>query len=295
MERPPDGGRMRGKMSAQDKTEQVLRDIHLMFANSEVYAADTSKVIVEKKQVIQLLRQLNVCVYELMDEYDLTQRGKDKAEREAKKAGETIVKDASKKAEDVYAASVIYTNEALRRVLDIVQGTIDSVQGIYEKMNEELLEEKRKVHCDQSELKGHLQNLADTEKYLKLIEDTNKEIEKEKGKEKSKEKGKDEIEREAPSYTAPAAKPEIKINADYFERAGIPLEAETVSAEEEAEASSEAKRNVIPEINVNLDAEYFRWKEEGSKEKPGEKKPEEKKPGEKKPEKRMLFSRKDWK
>lgn len=264
-------------MSAQDKTEQVLRDIHLMFANSEVYSADTSKVIVEKKQIIQLLRQLNVCIYELMDEYDLTQRGRDKSEREAKKAGEAIVKDASRKAEDVYAASVIYTDEALHRVQDIMQGAMDSVKEIYEKMNDDLLAEKRKVHRNQSELKGHLQNLVDTEKYLKLIEDSNKEIEKEKNKEKK--------EAEALSYTAPAVKPEIKVNTEYFERAGIPFEVEDFGAEEISEGLSEPKVNVAPEINVNLDAEYFKWKQ-GETDGMAEAK---------KTEKHTLFSKKDWK
>lgn len=262
-------------MSAQDKTEQVLRDIHIMFANSEVYSADTSKVIVDKKEIIQLLRQLNVCIYELMDEYDLTQRGRDKSEREAKKAGEAIVKDASRKAEDVYAASVIYTDEALHRVQDIMQGAMDSVKEIYEKLNEELLTEKRKVHRNQSELKGHLQNLVDTEKYLKLIEESNKEIEKEKNKEKK--------DAEALSYVAPAVKPEIKVNAEYFERAGIPLEVEDFGAVEASEEFSASKVNVAPEITVNLDAEYFRWKQgetDGASET-------------KRTEKHTLFSKKD--
>lgn len=264
-------------MSAQDKTEQVLRDIHLMFANSEVYGLDTSKVIVDKKQIIQLLRQLNVCIYELMDEYDLTQRGRDKSEREAKKAGEAIVKDASRKAEDVYAASVIYTDEALHRVQDIMQEAMDSVRGVYEKMNEELSAEKRKVYRNQSELKGHLQNLVDTEKYLKLIEDSNKEIEKEKNREKK--------DSEALSYTAPAIKPEIKVNTEYFERAGIPLEVVDFGAPDAPEDFSEPKVNVAPEITVNLDAEYFRWKQ-GESASVAE---------EKRPEKHTLFSRKDWK
>lgn len=238
-------------MSAQDKTEQVLRDIHIMFANSEVYSIDTSKVIVDKKEIIQLLRELNVCIYELMDEYELTQRGRDKSEREAKKVGEAIVKDASRKAEDVYAASVIYTDEALHRVQDIMQGAMDSVKEIYDKMNEELLSEKRRVHHNQSELKGHLQNLVDTEKYLKLIEETNKEIEKEKNKEKQ--------DAETLAYASPAIKPEIKINAEYFEKAGIPLEMEHM---EEVETSEEfVASNVAPEITVNLDAEYFKWKQ----------------------------------
>ena len=239
-------------MSAQDKTEQVLRDIHLMFANSEVYGPDTSKVIVEKKQIIRLLRQLNVCIYELMDEYDLTQRGREKSEREAKKAGEVIIKDASRKAEDVYAASVIYTDEALRRVQNIMQETMDSVGEIYEKLNEEMQAEKRKVYRNQSELKGYLQNLVDTGKYLKLIEDSNRKIEKEKKREKQ--------EMEAARSTT-AVKPEIKVNPTYFERAGIPLESAAHDSWNEKEEEAERKRDVTPEITVNLDAEYFRWKE----------------------------------
>ena len=170
-------------MSAQDKTEQVLRDIHLMFANSQEYPADKTKVIVEKRTIIALLKRLNACIYELMDEYEMTQRGRDKAERDAKKSCEAIVKDANRKAEDVYAASVIYTDEALHRVQDIMQETMDSVKDLFDRMNEDLLAEKRNVHRNQSELKGHLQDLVDTDKYLKLIEDSNKMIEKEKQKE----------------------------------------------------------------------------------------------------------------
>lgn len=264
-------------MSAQDRTEQVLRDIHLMFANSEVYVPDTSKVIVDKKEIIQLLRRLNVCIYELMDEYDLTQRGRDKSEREAKKAGEAIVRDASRKAEDVYAASVIYTDEALHRVQDIMQEAMDSVRGIYEKLNEDMSAEKRKVYRNQSELKGHLQNLVDTEKYLKLIEDSNREIEKEKQREKK--------DTETLSYSAPAIKPEIKVNTEYFERAGIPLEVVDFGAEDEKEEEFEEKTSVTPEITVNLDAEYFRWKEGGAASVAEEKKAD----------RHTLFSRKDWK
>ena len=36
-------------MSAQDKTEQVLREMHIMYANSEVYDKATNRVIIDKK------------------------------------------------------------------------------------------------------------------------------------------------------------------------------------------------------------------------------------------------------
>ena len=74
-------------------------------------------------------------------------------------------------------------------------------------------------------------------------------------------------EEEATSIYA-SVKPEIKINEEYFEKNGIPLETE--EPEEEPEKNT---GETGAEIKVNLDAEYFKWKEDadGGKE---EKKPE---------------------
>lgn len=64
-------------MSAQDKTEQVLREMHIMYANSEVYDKATNRVIIDKKEALNLLQRLNVCIYELMEEHELTQQSRD--------------------------------------------------------------------------------------------------------------------------------------------------------------------------------------------------------------------------
>ena len=66
-------------MSAQDKTEQVLREMHIMYANSEVYDKATNRVIIDKKEALNLLQRLNVCIYELMEEHELTQQSRDAA------------------------------------------------------------------------------------------------------------------------------------------------------------------------------------------------------------------------
>ena len=171
-------------MSAQDKTEEILRQMHILLAGSEAYDSIGSKIILDKKRMLELLAELNKAIYAMLDEYELTTRGKERARREAAKIGEDILKDASGKAEDVYAASVMYTNEALRHVQEIMQRATDAMQEIYKDANEKLQKEKDVVRRDQSDLKGHLQNLADTDKYLNLIEDRNREIEKERAKEK---------------------------------------------------------------------------------------------------------------
>lgn len=235
-------------MGAQDKTEQVLRDFHILFSQSEVYDKATNRVIVDKKAALTLLQQLNVCIYELMEEHEMTERSRAAAEREWRRKNNEIVQDAGRMAEDVYAGSVMYTDEALRRVQDIMEDAAESVKKVYEKMSLELQKEKANVHKDQMELKSHLEDLRDTNKYLNLIEERNKQIEKERA------KAKDEPEQPL-SYAS--IKPEIKINAEYFEKAGISM------VEDEMEEVPEEKMEpVAAEVKVNLDAEYFKWKED---------------------------------
>ncbi len=61
-------------MGAQDNTEKVLRSLHVLLSKSEPYPKEPSKVIIDKQQVIDLLAELNTCIYQIMDE--LTKQGK---------------------------------------------------------------------------------------------------------------------------------------------------------------------------------------------------------------------------
>ncbi len=248
-------------MGAQDKTEKVLRELHVLVSKSETYEKNPEQIIVEKKKLVDLLKEVAVCMSELMEEYEMTEQAKERSEREHRKIGEEIIIDAKKKAEDVYAASVLYTDEALKRVLDIMQETNESVKKVFGQMEEKLEKERQYVTEDKSELKGHLQDLKDTDKYMGIIEERNKKIAKEK---KWKEDGTG-----TPHYAS--AKPEIKINKDYFEQHGLSFE------DAEPEAPEEKKEQEAPQINVNLDSEYFKWKEQGEQpEVPDVKQPEKK-------------------
>ena len=82
-------------MSAQDKTEEILRQMHILLAGSEAYDSIGSKIILDKKRMLELLAELNKAIYAMLDEYELTTRGKERARREAAKIGEDILKDAS--------------------------------------------------------------------------------------------------------------------------------------------------------------------------------------------------------
>lgn len=248
-------------MGAQDKTEQVLRDIHILLSQSEVYDKATNRVIVDKREALNLLQRLNVCIYEMMEEYELTKQSRAASEREIRKKMDEVVMDANRMAEDVYAGAVMYTNEALQRIWDIMQETTDSMKDIYDKMEDNLQKQKKIVRKDQSELKCLLEDLRDTNKYMSLIEDRNKEIIKERSKAKKEEE-------EKPAAYA-AIKPEIKVNTEYLKKAGFAL------PEEELEELPEEKIESAPaEVRVNLDAEYFKWKEDANEAEAARKKPE---------------------
>lgn len=236
-------------MSAQDNIEKVLRSLHILLSKSEPYQKEPSKVIVDKEQVLELLSELNKCVYGIMDEYEMTQQSRDRAQREFQKKGDEIVWDASRKAEDIYAASVMYTDEALSYVQEAIKEANASIEEIYTEMNRKLEEQEKVCRKNQLELKSQLQNLLDTEKYLKIIEERNRE------REKTKAKGNINRQEEAAIYAN--RQTEIKINQEYFEKMGISLEEDV---EEKNDTSKEA------DIQIDLDADYFRWKEETQEE-----------------------------
>ena len=235
-------------MSAQDNIEKVLRNLHVLLSKSEPYAKEPSKVIIDKQEVLDLLSQLNKAMYDVMDEYELTQQSRDRAAREFQKQGDDIIWNASRNAEDIYAASVMYTDEALNHIQDIMKEATASVEAVYSEMSRKLKEEQQVVKSNQLELKSQLQDLRDTEKYLKLIEARNREIQKE------KESGKPLEERESNIYAN--RQTEIKINQEYFEKMGIPLDDPTEKVEE-----------TEIDIKIDLDADYFQWKEEQEYEK----------------------------
>lgn len=232
-------------MGAQENTEKIMRRLHVLLSKSEPYMKEPSKVIVDKQEIVDLLSELNKSIYDIMDEYELTKQSRDRAEREFQKKGDEIVWNASRKAEDVYAASVMYTDEALNRVQQIMKEADDSIAEIYTKMNFQLKEEEKKIKKNHLELKSTLQDLVDTEKYLKLIDDRNREIK------RQKEISKPMEERERNIYAN--RQTEVKVNQEYFEKKGIVLENDPI----------EDVQKELPQadIKVDLDADYFQWKE----------------------------------
>jgi len=275
-------------MSIQDKLEHILKEIHVFFSKGDVYMNSPDKVIINKREMFDLLEKLNLCIYEMMDQYEVTVQSRELAQRRSEKKGEAIIDAATKSAEDVYAASFVYTDDALGHINNIVSEASISVQKIFDHMNDSLEKEKERIKTNQFELREQLQDFKDTDKYLRLIDELNKERENEQDIKEKKEDTK-KIQNDAKHYSIP--KPEIKINKDYFEQMGYDTEEneeETVKEEavsevhlEEEQSEEEQEAAQEAQIKVDLDAEYFKWKEESDTDEEEPKKP--------KKEKKFLF------
>ncbi len=244
-------------MSSQDKLEKVLRDIHVLISRSESYSQD--RIIVNKQEMFGLIDRLNASIYEIMEEYELTKQSRDKAEREHKKQGDKIIWDASRKAEDIYAASVMYTDEALNHIQAIMDESTEQIRQVQNEMLKGLEEKKQIVRTNQLELKSQLQDLLDTEKYLSLIEERNKEIEREKEKH-----GRRFGQKEKSQFAD--VKTEIRINKEYFKNAGIDIEEEEdESTDTQADISATDEKtnpSVVSEEGHTGGDEEFPVKEE---------------------------------
>ena len=226
-------------MSAQGNTEKVLRNLHILLSKSEPYPKEPSKVIINKQEMLDLLSELNSCIYQIMEEHEMTKRSRDKAEREFQKQGDQIIWDASRKAEDIYAASVMYMDEALGSIQDIMKNAAEEVAKIYSDVDEKMKQETRRVKTNQSELKGQLQDLVDTEKYLRLIEERNKEIQKRKSAGFKEEK--EEVSIYANRQT------EIKVDQEVIQKLGLAVAEDGADDHREDFVQKEESGREIPE------------------------------------------------
>ena len=256
-------------MSAQGRTEDALRKMHVMLANAEYAPGSHKKVVVDKGAVQDILKELAQCLYEMLDESELTAASRDRADRSQRARADLQKENARKQAQDIYAASVMYSDQALTRIQEIVKRAQSDMERISARIQEDMRNELNTIKDNQYELKGQLQDLDDTEKYLKLIYEENKRIEKEKL------TGEFTVEADTPSYKD--VKPEIHVNPAYFSQTETAIpEGVTVDGDEEKEEDVMPSTDAIlaatmaeegmeapmdPKLSADLDADYFAWKD----------------------------------
>ena len=165
----------------------------------------------------------------------------------------------SHQSQDIYAASVLYSEDALGRIQRIIDAAEKSVKETLSRLSQEMEQEKRVVRSNQLELITQLEDMKDSQKYMRLIQERNREIEKEKENQKLLEEGRSgnfykKAEKKSESEMAEEItadvteekqtayeKPVIKINREYFQKLESLLD-EPKDDEEEDEEKKEKRQ-----------------------------------------------------
>jgi len=234
-------------MSAGKSMEDVLRDIHLLISKCPKIKGDPDRIVINKQELFAELEKISQCMYDMLDEYSLSKQKKEEAQYQInKKYDETIAK-ATTTAEDVYSASVLYTDEAISRLVHILDKNKKDMDNLYHEINREIESEKDRIRANQKELQETLFELQDSNLYLNLIQERRKELE----------VAKEEAERIKLGKTMimPAVrKTDVKVNKAYFEQMGL--------NDDGTKKEDQIKINQAPQVKVNTDSNYFKWKQQ---------------------------------
>lgn len=243
-------------MSASDNIESVLRDIHILISKAKPIDVSGNNVVINKNTIMQLLQNLNDAMYGLQEEYELTQNAKEKAMREFQKQCDDMTFQAQRQANDIYAASIMYAEASLTNLQNMYKDREAALDAAYEAAKEQIKIEDQRAKTAQINYKSALNNLIDSQKYLRLIDKENARLLR--GEPIDDENTPDEVVHEEETYSAP----EIRINKEYFEANGIPIE-EDSAKNTQSENDMEVAANSLSD---DLDAEYFSWKDEQQEE-----------------------------
>ena len=154
--------------------EQIMRRIHVLFAKCEPYGDESeNRIIVPKKEVFRLLEQLNYAVVHMMDRYEGTAESRERGLAEYQRKSEKIMEQARAGADDVYAASLIYTDGMIEELEAVISDAKESLWAEYARMAGRLEEQARILNENQEEIKQQLNSMIQGEKYLRLVEREN--------------------------------------------------------------------------------------------------------------------------
>lgn len=183
------------------RTDQIIEQLIDSVENGQNVPFASGKVLVNKEETIRLIRELENIVQGELKIYREVNDRKGKILTEAKKEAEEILMEAEQNASrirvtkrmstlpafhpgdlqaedrealrtagDIYAASLIYTDEMLTEVNDLLANSYSMVKQQYEEFVHTLEEKTRIVEENKAELMGNLKELSKEERYTQILE-----------------------------------------------------------------------------------------------------------------------------
>ncbi|MBE5954561.1 MAG: hypothetical protein E7257_10505 [Lachnospiraceae bacterium] len=184
------------------RTEQIIEKLIDSIENGQSVPFGAGKVAVNRDETIMMLRELESIVNGELKMYREFNDRKGKIINDAKKEAEEIIyeaeqtasrirvtkrmstigtafkaesldkeeKQALRTAHDIYAASLIYTDEMLTEVNDVVAQAYDLVANQYGIMINTLQEKAELIAKNKAELMGSLKELSKEDRYTQILE-----------------------------------------------------------------------------------------------------------------------------
>ena len=184
------------------RSEVIINKLIDMIENGQGVPLAAGKVMVNKDETTLMLRELKSIVEGELKVYREVNDRKGKIINDAKKEAEEIVYEAEKSASrirvtkhvssvgtgfrasdlnsdekaalrtasDIYAASLIYTDEMLTEVNDVIAQAYDIINNQYGRMVETLEEKAKLVSDNKAELMASLKELSKEERYTQILD-----------------------------------------------------------------------------------------------------------------------------
>lgn len=260
----------------QDKLEQIMRQIYLMLSNCEESAYSSEDLVVPKRRIFALLEELNYAVYDLMEQYEGTVTSRERALAGHERKMAEIKEDAKGRAEDTYAASLLCAREMFVDMRHITEQLCKSLRKEYDDVLKSYEEKLRFIRENEESMVAQMNLMADSKKYLRIIEQQNKESEQWKNLTEEEKKRQKELLAEQEEIAAAEATSELnqklsapivvqvneqpKVPEGFGRKQGKKKKYTPSQALEETFVEGEGVVTPASPSDEQLDEEYFKWK-----------------------------------
>ncbi|MCQ2536968.1 MAG: hypothetical protein MJ124_01075 [Lachnospiraceae bacterium] len=154
-----------------EKIEEIMKKIHIYLANCKESAYSGEDVIVSKKRLLSLLDELNHAVFDVCEQYEATKEAKARALSAAERQASDIKQDAMDRAQDIYAASLVYMDDAILSMRNSLEYSYLKVRQEYSELISNYEEKLARLEKDESELTTMLSGMSESQMYLRIIEE----------------------------------------------------------------------------------------------------------------------------
>ena len=153
-------------MTPREKAEIAIQDIREHLAGCRQSPVDPNLILADRRDFANHIDRVEKILQDVLDEYEaiLEQRGE--IERAARRESDQIISNAESRADDVYAASIVYTDNMIGSLQTIIDDTNDSLNGVIRRFRKEMRRQKDLLKKNEIELQAELLQLKDNKKYL---------------------------------------------------------------------------------------------------------------------------------